>query len=157
MLQKRRAIVGPSLRVTLDTDLSSKVIVHTARGKFEFALADLPIGGVKHFLEGQASVVREHAAIRLTDPNTEDDYPAVAKGLDGTVWLAYVAYQPGSPIIPERLDAGNFETLVPKGNGDQIRLMHLDGNSWQPPIDVTDPGLDVWRPAIAVDGKGDVW
>src|SRR5262249_45580229 len=48
------------------------------------------------------------------------------------------------------------EELVPSGNGDQVRLVHFDGKSWQPGLDVTDAGLSVWRPAVAVDGQGRV-
>ena len=56
----------------------------------------------------------------------------------------------------ERAEAGSFDSLVPTGNGDQVRLMRFDGKAWQPPLDVTEPGLNVWRPTVAVDGKGDV-
>src|SRR5262249_33896751 len=41
-------------------------------------------------------------------------------------------------------------------NGDQVLLVRFDGKAWQPPIEVTAPGLDIWRPTVAVDGKGDV-
>jgi len=157
MVQQKPVFLGPILHVNLDAELSAKVTVNSAQGKFEFALSDLTMGTAKHFLGGQVSVNRENAAMRLTEPDMEDDYPTMAKGQDGAVWLAYVAYQPGPPIIPERLQAQNFETLVPKGNGDQIRLMRWDGRAWQPPLDVTEPGLDVWRPTATVDGKGDVW
>jgi hypothetical protein len=155
--KKGPGIVGPIIRVNLEANSSTTVTIVSAQGRFAFAIADVPIGGVKHFLGGRVSVERDSAAVRLTGPDTEDDYPAMANGPDGTIWLAYVAYQPGSPIIPERLNAGNFETLVPTGNGDQIRLMRLDGQVWQPPMDVTGHGLDIWRPTVAVDGKGEVW
>src|SRR5262249_47216833 len=109
---------------------------------------------VKKFLDGRASAERQELALRLTDPETEDDYPSLAKGADGTIWLAYVAYQPGKPILTERIQAGAFESLVPTGNGDQIRLMRFDGKVWQSAPDVTEGGLDVWRPTVAVDGMG---
>jgi hypothetical protein len=150
-------IFGPILRVNVEAAMSAHVAVRCAEGKFEFVLTDLPMGEAKPFLEGRASVRRQDGAIRLTGPETEDDFPTMAQGPDGTVWLAYVAYQPGPPIIPERLQTRDFETLVPKGNGDQIRLMRFDGKTWQPSLDVTEPGLDIWRPALAVDGKGTVY
>src|SRR5262249_4839085 len=49
-----------------------------------------------------------------------------------------------------------FDELVPTGNGDRVCLAHFDGKTWQAALDVTEGGLDVWRPAVAVDGKGDV-
>jgi hypothetical protein len=150
------AIVGPKLRVSLDAPATTTVTVKTQQGEFQFAWADLASGTAKKFLGGRASVAPEEAALRLTGPATEDDYPVMAKAADGTVWLAYVAYQPGQPILNERVKAGAFESLVPADNGDRIRLLHFDGKVWHPALDVTEGGLDVWRPAVAVDGKGRV-
>jgi hypothetical protein len=153
----RQVIVPPRLHVRLDAPESATIRVATDNGKFDFKLADLTPGVAKHFLEQQVSVEREEGSLRLTGPETEDDYPVMARGKDGVVWLAYVAYQPGRPILMERVKAGNFEELEPKGNGDQILLRRFDGKVWQPPLDVTGEELRVWRPTVAVDGKGDVW
>jgi hypothetical protein len=157
MMVQRQVVVGPELQVNLDAPLSAKVTVTTEQGKFTFTLSDLAGGTAKTFLGGQASVERQEGSVRLTGRGTEDDYPAMARGPDGTAWMVYVEYQPGPPIIPERLAAGNFETLVPSGNGDQVLLMAFDGKAWQPALEVTAPGLDVWRPTVTVDGKGVVW
>ncbi len=154
---KRNVVVQPRLHVRLDAPESATVSVETEVGKFDFKLADLAIGDRKRFLDEQVIIEREQGALRLTGPETEDDYPATAKGKDGATWLAYVVYQPGREIIMERVKAGNFEELEPKDNGDQILLRRFDGKVWQPPLDVTAEGLRVWRPAVAVDGKGDVW
>jgi hypothetical protein len=35
--------------------------------------------------------------------------------------------------------------------------LRFDGKVWHPALDVTDAGLDVWRPTVTVDGKGVVW
>ena len=51
----------------------------------------------------------------------------------------------------------DFGTFVPKGNGDQIFLVHFDGKAWSAPMPVTDPLLDLWKPTVTVDGKGRVW
>jgi hypothetical protein len=153
----RRILVGGAkLLVSLDAPATATVTVNTAQGAFKFALADLSGGAVKKFLDGRVSAEQQAGALRLTGPETEDDFPAITKGADGTVWVAYVAYQPGKPILNERIQAGNFDSLVPTGNGDQVRLIRFDGKVWQPPLDVTAGGLDVWRPAVAVDGQGRV-
>jgi hypothetical protein len=113
-------------------------------------LADLAIGASKRFLDGQIQVEPEQGAVRLTGPETEDDYPATARSKDSTTWLDYVAYQPGRVILMERVKAGNFEELEPKDKGDQFLLRRFDGKVWHPPLDVTGEGLRVWRPAVAV-------
>src|SRR5262249_45363795 len=156
MMMMQQTIVHPVLRVTLEAPASTKVTLTTPKGNAAFALADLTGGTATKFLDDQVSVERQDAPVRLTGRETADDYPAMAKAPNGTVWLASCEYTPGKPIIPERLQAGEFDTLVASGNGDQIRLVRFDGNIWHPAIDVTGDGLDVWRPTVAVDGKGDV-
>jgi hypothetical protein len=94
--------------------------------------------------------------VRLTGRQTEDDYPALTRGPDGTVWLAYVEYLPGRPYVLERILAGSFEELEPKGNGDLIRLAKFDGETWSPGMPVSDDPVDVRRPTVAVDGRGQV-
>lgn len=150
-------IQAPLLRLNLDAPLSAVVTIETTRGKLEFKLADLTPDVAKTFLDGQASVTRQDGSVRLTSGSTEDDYPALARSGDGTIWLAYIEYKLGSPIIMDRVKAGSFETLETTGNGDQIMLMRFDGKAWQPALEVTGPGLSVWRPSVTVDGQGVVW
>jgi hypothetical protein len=156
--QNMRDVVNRArVEIHLDAPESATVTVDTKQGKFNVKLADLAVGASKRFLDSQVDVEREQGALRLTGADTEDDYPATARAKDGTTWLAYVEYQPGRQILMERVKAGSFEELEPKDNGDQIVLRRFDGKVWHPPLDVTSEGLRVWRPAIAVDGKGDVW
>src|SRR5207244_13168329 len=114
---------------------------------------------------GDASAERVAAGFHATDGDTEDDFPAAALGRDGTIWVAYVSYRYGQPRIPytDRLQQqpDNFDFLVPKGNGDQVRLAKIvrsgDGTVWTDVADLPPPGQDVYRPAVAVDGAGSVW
>jgi hypothetical protein len=151
-----QGLVGPVLRVTLDAPLSANVTVTTRQGKFAVALNELVLGVAKKVLEDQASVERQDGALRLTGPKTEDDYPALARGKDGAVWLAYVEYVPGQPIDNERVQAGNFDMLEPRDNGDQVLLVRFDGKSWEPALEVSAPRQAIWRPTVAVDGQGKV-
>src|SRR3712207_1804627 len=90
-------------------------------------------------------------------PPPQCHFPAVAAAPGGAVWCAYVAHNRGTPLKDAEVEAGRFESLVPSGNGDQIRLTRYDGRAWSAPLDVTAAGLDVWRPAVAADGRGRVW
>lgn len=148
-------LVPARLRALLDARDSATVTVDTGRGSFSFALADIASGKQKEFLDGQASVQREVGAGKLTGADTEDDFPAMARGRDGSIWLVYVAYRKGPDLIPERFQAGNFESLETKG-GDEIRLMRFDGKTWHHVGTASQPGIDVWRPTVAVDGNGNV-
>src|SRR5262249_32734098 len=42
------------------------------------------------------------------------------------------------------------------GGGDQVRLLRYSGGKVAETLDVTPPGLDLWRPAVAVDRDGAV-
>ncbi len=155
--KKQAAAASPILRATLDAPAGAKVTIRTNHGDFEFRPSDLPTGQRTHFLEGDATVERQAAAVRMTGPSFEDDFPASAQGADGTVWLVNVEYRPEAPRPFGEIEAKDFDKLVPTKHGDKIRLRRFDGKAWQPAIDVTEGGLDVWRPTIAVDGDGVVW
>jgi hypothetical protein len=152
--KKKDVLTHPILRVTLDAPAEARLRVNTNKGNFDFVLADLPVATSKTFLDGQARVLREEGALRLTTPDTEDDDPAIARAPDGKLWLAYLEYTKSKGYVTERVLTGNFDELVPTGHGDRIRLKHFDGKEWSSPIDVTDSGLSLWRPAVAVDKAG---
>jgi len=42
------------------------------------------------------------------------------------------------------------------GGGDQVRMLRFAAGKPDAPVDVTPAGIDVWRPAVAVDGNGGV-
>ncbi|HEX4131346.1 MAG TPA: hypothetical protein VHZ24_15000 [Pirellulales bacterium] len=148
------ALDSARLKVVLDCPPTAKIDVDTGHGEFSFVLADVAPGSTKMFLNGEASIERAELALPLTGMDTEDDFPVIAKAPDGTVWMAYVEYQPGPPLVQERLEAGNFGPLEVKGNGDHIHLVRRERDGWSKPVDVTAEKLDIWRPTIAVDGRG---
>jgi hypothetical protein len=145
------------LLATLDAPPTAKADVTTKQGNFSLALSDLKFGSRVTFLDGAVSAERVPLFHQLTNSPDEDDFPACAVAPDGTIWCAYVAYKHGSPIAVEDVHSGKFDSLATKGHGDQIKLMKFDGKEWSAAMDVTELGLDVWRPTVAVDGKGSVW
>ena len=50
----------------------------------------------------------------------------------------------------------SFADFAPSGGGDQVKLVRFAQGRRGQPLDVTGAGLDVWRPAVAVDGDGSV-
>lgn len=158
---RRQAALPPlapaQLKLILDAPPEATLKITCDRGDFSTSLADLPLGERRLFLDGHAAMEREEAATPLTNGDTEDDFPALVAGRNHDAWLAYVAYKPGSPLVVDRVLRGEFDALVPRGNGDQIRLMHFDGKTWSPWQAVTEKGGDVWRPAVTLDGRGRLW
>jgi len=154
----RAAMVHPVLVATLDAPEDARATIATPRGELSFRIGDLAVGTPASFLDGQVAVVRWPFSCRLAASPDEEDWPAAARGSDGSVWAVYMAYRHGPPLdvaaIHEKRD---FSTLVPNGNGDQVRLLRFDGKTWGEPINITEGGLDLWRPAVAVAGDGMVW
>lgn len=71
----------------------------------------------------------------LTSEPTEDDFPSIAAGPDGRIYVAWVSH----------------DTAVP---GDAIMLREWDGQGWMPTETVTRGSKDAYRVEAAVDGRG---
>ena len=155
---KKGRIVRPVLEATLAAPLAAKVTLRTKQGDATFTLGDLQPGEAKMLIDAQVRVVREALSVRVTSQPTEDDWPAAATAPNGTIWVAYAAYQQAGPLDAKKLhEQKKFDSLKPTNNGDLVRLTAFDGKGWSAPTDVAGPKLDAWRPAVAVDGKGIVW
>ena len=131
--------------------------IDTSAGKAAIRLQDVDFGTPKNYLGGKIVARRLPAATRFAAAPSDNDYPAAARGRDGAVWVAFVAYQRGGEPDMEAAARGDYRTLAPAGNGDQIRLVKFDGRQWSVPMPVTDPLLDLWKPTVAVGGDGRVW
>ncbi len=93
----------------------------------------------------------------------QQDFPAAAADRQGSgAWVAAVWHEPRGPeLLPAWTERPRtFADYAPMGGGDQIRLLRLslEGGIATPaaPLDVTERGRDVWRPAVAVAGNGSV-
>jgi hypothetical protein len=151
------AIVPVTIRINLVAPADATVTVATQRGKFSASLAELKRQRRMSFLDGEAAASRVDPAVRLSGEPGEEDFPAAAKAADGSVWLAYTTYTAERARLTEAVAPADFDSmLVPTKNGDRLYLRRYDGRGWEPPMPVTDGGLDLWRPAVAVDGRGDV-
>jgi hypothetical protein len=157
--KKKAEAVPVEIYATIDAPSKTTVTVNTRQGNFSFALEDITDEKGKFFLNGQVRVARGPMSVAITEQLTDDDFPAAAVAPDGTVWVAYVAYKHGNAIdlpsdgtIPK-----DWSSLLTKGNGDQVKLLRFDGKTWSTPLDITEPGLDVWRPSVVADAKGKVW
>lgn len=153
----QQAAVPAVVRAVIDAPRDAKVTLHTGQGDATFEPASLKPLQPLALLGGEASVELQDGAVRLTGRGTEDDFPSAARAADGSVWMAYVEYHPEKARMSDPVNKEEFDSLVPSRHGDTIRLRRYSGKTWHPAIDVTPPGRDVWRPAVAVDGQGVVW
>ena len=89
----------------------------------------------------------------------QQDFPAAAADSQGAgAWIAAVWHEPRGPELLPAVNEQpkNFADSCPPAGGDQVRLLHFQNGKAGEPLDVTEPGRDVWRPAVATAGDGSV-
>ncbi|MCS7187932.1 MAG: hypothetical protein RMK89_13400, partial [Armatimonadota bacterium] len=162
----QRAITENGLVLTLRAPSSARIEVSTDKGSFGFTLVELSWNRPLNFLGWQVRVDLVPPPVTVADTEREEDFPAAAVSPDGTVFAAYVEHDHLGPMTAVPIDnlpkdedgiPTDFSPFKPKGGGDRIMLTWFDGENWSQPAPVTDEGLDVWRPTVAVDSKGIVW
>jgi hypothetical protein len=162
---KKEVMTENGLVIVLEGSPETQIEVATDKGNFSFSLGDLSYGKHLRFLDGQAQAELVPCPIQLADTEREEDYPAMASQ-DNIVALAYVEHDhlgPPTAIDIKSLPADeqgiptDYSAFRPTDGGDRVMLTIFNGEEWEKPQPVTDEGLDVWRPAVAIDGRGVVW
>ncbi len=156
------AVVANGFILTADAVTeSSEFVVTTAQGDFRFRASEVPYGGGIYKLGGRAYVDRVPATVQLTKTTEEEDYPALASGANGDVWLAYVQFHHNPDHIKLRTtpkeDPKEYSKYKEPTGGDQIWAQKYSGGHWGQPVAVTKAGGDLYRAAVAVDGSGRAW
>lgn len=151
---------GVVLRL-IDVTEDSVVSVTTAQGKFSFKLADVPYGKVVEQLNGAVDLERTAATQSLTRSRADDDFPAVAVAPDGTTYIAHISFTPGLDR-DERARTwtkapADFAFLATPPGGDQIFLRTVKNGQPGEPIAITAGKGDIYKVALAVDGRGTAW
>ncbi|PYT14614.1 MAG: hypothetical protein DMG59_16700 [Acidobacteria bacterium] len=151
-------VVANGILILLDRETgNTEVSVRTAQGNFSFRPGDIRYGTPRKALDGKALIERVPEWSRLTDSPDEQDYPAAAADKAGNVWLAYLEFRHHPDHDWIRATPNEFDLLAAKPGGDQILVKRYSKGSWSEPIPITQPGGDLYRPAIAIDGKGRPW
>jgi len=145
--------------LTLKPARGTQLDVSTPQGDFRVAFDDVKPGERQFFLDGRVMVDCVAPAVQITSGATEDDFPAAATALDGTVWVGYVAHIRRGPVDlqPYNEARKDFKSLIPEGGGDQVMLTQFDGKRWRPSIAASLPGQDLYRPDVSVDRNGGVF
>jgi hypothetical protein len=154
---------GPSITpngviVELNAAEDATLAVDTERGRFDLPLSALADGSPHRYLDGKVVAQRIAQVTTLAASPDQEDFPSAAADRQGGVWVTCVVHKPRGTETSEALRErpGSFAYLVPSGGGDQIRLLRFANGKPGEALNVTDPGLDIWRPAAAVAGDGSV-
>lgn len=152
---------GVFVRLTGVKD-DSVVEVETKQGNFSFKVGEVKYGDSLDQLDGRAAVSRTAVPGRLMSPErTEDDYPAITMGHKNHLYVTYQSFTPGIDR-DERAKAWKEEPadlafLAKPVGGDQLWLQVRAGKDFGDRIPVTGTGCDIYKSAVAEDGKGTAW
>ena len=144
--QMRATLIHPVLRVNLAAPPGAEVTLQTEQGKFSFKLSELAQGETRKFLNGNVAVERQEGVVRLTGPKTEDDYPALAAGRDGSAWLAYLEYpaRPARGRRAERTRPATSTCWFPRITATRfcscISTVRPGNRRWRSPARIFSPG-----------------
>ncbi len=140
---------------------SAAIEITTAQGNFTVDLSAIPYGTKARFLNGRVIADRLPPFTQVTNSAEEQDYPAAAAGKSGEIWLAYLEFKhhPDKEMLRANFSKApdDFTPWASKALGDQILVKRQSNGRWSDPIQVTAPGGDLYRPAIAIDGKARAW
>lgn len=144
-----------------DVTDDSVVNVETKQGAFSFKLGDVGYGKLLNKLHGAVEVERVASFAALAEAGTDDDYPSATVGADGTVFVAFTSYTPGldrnERAKPYEQEPGDLKFLAQAPGGDQLFVRAVRGPGAGAALAVTEPGRDIYKSALAVDGSGRVW
>jgi hypothetical protein len=139
----------------------SSLDVKTSQGGFVVNLDAIPYGKMAHHLNGRVMTDRVPPSARLTESADEQDYPAAAATALGDIWLAWVEFKhhPDHDRLRAnmRTKPESFDAWAAKAQGDRLWARRYSAGRWSDPVAVTAPGGDLYRPAVAVDGRGRAW
>ncbi len=134
-------IVPAGVDVTVDAPASATAQVRTSSANFSIAIGDMRIGRRLSFNDGDILVQPTLTPQQISPPQAaaeveQHDYPSLALSKDGSVWVAWQAY---------------------RNDGDNVYVRHSIAGGWSVPFRLTTQKGDVYRTAIAEDGRGRIW
>ena len=140
LLPQEEAVWVPTrwkgVMVEVDGSDSTVVKIATAQGDAEFRAGAVRYTETLKLLDGRIEVQRVPAMASMAGPDTQDDYPALAAGPDGRVWVAWTAH------------AGGEERLLVRSS--------VDGETWTDAEDLGDGPGDYYHVALASPRPGEV-
>jgi len=107
---------------------AARISIQTAQGEAEFRPSQVRYQEPLERLDGRIRVERVPMARRMSEGTADDDYPAIAIGPDGRVWVAWIAFQDGADTIQLRSspDGESWDEtieLAPAGDYYQVSLI----------------------------------
>ena len=113
--------------IDVDGGELAEISLKTAQGSAQFQVDQVSYHEPRTLLDGRIQVERVQRSERLSESLGDEDYPAIAIGPDGRVWVAWIAFEDGSDTVQLRSSA--------------------DGSTWDPAVAIAPPG-DYYQVAL---------
>jgi hypothetical protein len=160
--RQQQPVVANGLIATLrNLNTSSEVTVESAQGKFQFKPAEIGYGKQVKLMEGRVRVDRVPASNAVVNTKDEQDFPAASADRDGNVWVAFQQFTLNQKFIGFRNqlrgEMKDFNELRESPGGDQVMLAQYSRGKWADPIAISEPGGDLFKTAVAIDGSKRAW
>jgi len=152
---------GVVIRVA-EASADTKVKVQFPQGEIAFSPDEVPLGKPLPRLIGAVRVERVADGEAITAEQTDDDFPSLAIGKNGVWHVAWTSFSPGlerdTRAVNRYTEAPeDFAFLGTPTGGDQVWMRTRRDGVWGEPVAVSEACRDVFKTAIAEDGKGNVW
>ena len=114
--------------VDVDGSEATRISIQTAQGDAAFRTDLIRYHEPLSLLDGRIRVERVPKAERMSQSLADDDYPAIAIGPDGRLWVAWIAFENGADTIQVRSSADGVTwdeavTLAGAGEYYQVALI----------------------------------
>jgi hypothetical protein len=136
-----QAVLPKGFIAVVDAPPNANVVAQTVKGTYTFRVEDLAGGKPVRFEDDDVVIQSVAVPMRLSSDRVagqtaEHDYPSVTESRDGSAWVVWQVYE---------------------GGGDRILSAHSSASGWSTPEALTPAGQDLFRTAIAEDGRGRIW
>ena len=111
--------------VDVDGSEATRVSIKTAQGDAAFRTDQIRYPEPLHLLDGRIRVERVPRAERMSESLADDDYPAIAIGPDGRLWVAWIAFEDGADTIQLRSSGDGVtwdEPVILAGAGEYYQV-----------------------------------
>jgi hypothetical protein len=155
-------VVANGVVITLSGPDSTTLDFDTPHGAFQIRTDELAYGRFVSKLNGRVLADRIPPTARVTETvQDEEDFPSAAADRDGNVWMAFVAFRHhprhNEMRVALRAPLQDFSPLKEPPGGDQVLLRKYAAGKWNDATPITTSGLDIYRTAVAVDGRQRAW
>ena len=141
---------------------TSTLELTSSHGNYSVPIGSLAYGAPQRSADNTIEYERLPTYRQIVKAPTEDGYPAAVIGPNGALYVAYLAFTHGQDFAvrkPVTEMPTDYSALGQPTGGEQLMFAEMQGgqSAAPEPVALTEPGGDLLKPALTLDGQGRVW